>query len=695
MMPTQKKNVKLKICSLNVCLGLLNKLNYIAQLLNTKNIDLLFLQEAEIQKETDVQLYNIRNYLLEISPTLSKGKARTCVYIKNTLNYEIIPNEDVDLEIIKVKIQDTMIIGFYRIFKLISHPTHHAYLTSAIDEFKKTIYQRTIIIGDFNLDALRQHDSNYQSYGLFNLLNNFVMEYSMIRINYEPTWSRIIKDILKESLLDHAYTNDITNVEHSTEQLAISDHKLLCVNINCETNQQKSVTYVRDWSKYSKDLLKNKLNSINFNELILLDSTSLASVLNQVLGTILDDLCPILRAKSNIDKSLISPRLIKLTNKRKSMYKKYKRNKSEMTKKELKGVELKIKTILRDERVKKIRSKIKPNDQSSLWKAVKIAKNISVMDMPQTILYNNRSATTDQEKADIMMECFDSKTKTIVKNTKINNTVNNGKRQFLNLTDYRPYTSEIEVNKLLQTMTSKNCCGYDRIPMSLLVDGKDELSHIISVLFNKILNGDIIPELWKTSKIVPLFKKGAKNMSNNYRPISNICSIGKLFEKWILLRVNELEDKNNLSLTGIKQQGFKKKHSTLTAMLELQNEIAEHLDHDEYAAMISLDLSAAFDVVNHDLLIKRLRIKGLPTHLVNIIQDWLSKRKMYVDLNGKCSTFVNIDEGTLQGSVLGPVLFAIFISPIYETANLTTFADDNYLIEHDKDIKATIGKVKM
>ena len=685
----------LKVASLNLCLGLYNKLNYISQLLNTKKIDVLFLQETEIQSMTDTQMYNIRGYSLEISPTLNSGKARSCAYIKNTLNYKIIPNTDPHLELIKVKIQNTVLIGFYRTFKLVNHPTHLQYLESAIEELKNSIVQQTIIIGDFNLDALRQHDVRYQSYRLYNLLSEFLVESSMIRINNTPTWSRIVNDELRESLLDHIYTNDITKTDHHTEQLAISDHKLICVNINFKTKQSQSVTFIRDWSKYSKDVLRNRLSQCNFNELAELDSTSLASELNQRLGTILDDLCPILKVKSGVDKSLISPKLIKLTQKRKLLYNKFKKSRTTSNKNELKSIEKKIRSTLRDERVRKIRTKINPNDHSSLWKAVKVAKNISIIEMPQTIVYNNQPASTDQEKAHMMMDFFDTKIKNIVKNLKISQNVNNGKRQYLNLTHYNPNTDATEIKKLLQTMTSKNCCGYDRIPMSFLVDGREELSDIIAILFNKILDGDEIPELWKISKITPLYKKGAKNDANNYRPISNICSIGKLFEKWILLRVNELEESNNTCFTGTRQHGFKKKHSTLTAMMELQSEIAEHLDNNEYVAMVSLDLSAAFDVVNHNLLIKRLRIKGLPNHLINIVQNWLSRRMMYVDVNGKCSAFKDIDEGTLQGSVLGPVLFAMFISPIYETANLTTFADDNYLLEHDKDIGATIGKVKM
>ena len=134
-----------------------------------------------------------------------------------------------------------------------------------------------------------------------------------------------------------------------------------------------------------------------------------------------------------------------------------------------------------------MRTKIKPNDQALLWKAVKIAKNISITGIPKTIKYNNKSASNDQNKADIMMDCFEDKIKNITSNLKISNRVNNGRRTFLSHINYNRNTNEEEINKLLKSMVSKNCSGYDRIPMSFLVDGRDELLRIISTLFNKIL----------------------------------------------------------------------------------------------------------------------------------------------------------------------------------------------------------------
>ena len=132
-------------------------------------------------------------------------------------------------------------------------------------------------------------------------------------------------------------------------------------------------------------------------------------------------------------------------------------------------------------------------------------------------------------------------------------------------------------------------------------------------------------------KIVPIFKKGSKSNIENYRPIANQCSTSKIFEKLILKQIHYLESKNLLDFTGKQQHGFKKNKSTATAGLLLQSLIANATDLNQYALMASLDLSAAFDLVNVDLLIKRLRIIGLRMDLVKLVRVWLSDRKFYVE----------------------------------------------------------------
>ena len=141
----------------------------------------------------------------------------------------------------------------------------------------------------------------------------------------------------------------------------------------------------------------------------------------------------------------------------------------------------------------------------------------------------------------------------------------------------------------------------------------------MAVLFDKIYNTKAIPEQWLISKVIPIHKKGSISNIENYRPISNLCSTSKIFEKLILQRLQVLETQNKVDLTGKPQHGFKKKHSTTTASFIIQSLLARSLDDDNFALMASLDLSSAFDVVDVELLLERLQILGIPDDLVTLL----------------------------------------------------------------------------
>jgi hypothetical protein len=138
--------------------------------------------------------------------------------------------------------------------------------------------------------------------------------------------------------------------------------------------------------------------------------------------------------------------------------------------------------------------------------------------------------------------------------------------------------------------------------------------------------------------------------------VANQCSISLIFEKLILKQINYLESINGHDFTGKQQHGFKKNKSTLSAGILLQSLIARATDNNNYVLMASLDLSAAFDIVNVQLLLKRLKILGMPTDLINLIEVWLTERKFYVEVDGVCSRIYESNDGTIQGLVLGPIL---------------------------------------
>ena len=332
-----------------------------------------------------------------------------------------------------------------------------------------------------------------------------------------------------------------------------------------------------------------------------------------------------------------------------------------------------------------------PGNNHSLWAAVNTAKNLSSNHIPKNITKNG-IPINQHDTANVFAGYFHDKVRNIKTNTKIDNAVYNGKLKLL--VDNRFFMSEIDIKECLQTLKPKNCEGYDRIPVRILYDARDILIASLTTLFMKIYEQKAIPNQWKIAKVIPIFKKGSKNAVENYRPIANQCSTSKVFEKLILKQINYLESINKLDFTCKQQHGFKKNKSTSTAGLLLQSIIARATDSNNYVLMASLDLSAAFDLVNVNLLLKRLRILGLPTDLVKLIKVWLTERKFYVEINGLTSRLYDSDDGTVQGSVLGPILYAIFVSPLFDLTQLTNFADDNFVIEFNSQINVLIENME-
>ena len=118
------------------------------------------------------------------------------------------------------------------------------------------------------------------------------------------------------------------------------------------------------------------------------------------------------------------------------------------------------------------------------------------------------------------------------------------------------------------------------------------------------------------------------------------------------------------------------------------------MDEDQYVAMASLDLSAAFDVINIDLLLKRLEIMGMPGDLISLLESWLRDRLCYVEVRNNCSEYYNSNCGTVQGSILGPVLFNLYLSPLLEKEEMTSYADDSYLIKASKTKEIALQRLQ-
>jgi len=238
------------------------------------------------------------------------------------------------------------------------------------------------------------------------------------------------------------------------------------------------------------------------------------------------------------------------------------------------------------------------------------------------------------------------------------------------------FTTE-EIIQALARFKPKMSSGTDDIPAKIVKLSAPALIQSYKVLFNNILRTGIPPE-WKIAKVVGLPKKPKSYDVSNFRPISNLCSLEKLFERCVLGRLLRLDMDD---LVGDHQHGFRPLHSTVTCLLDLQSHITDGLDKGLHNITYTLDLTAAFDMLRRDLFLKT-HLGKLPDYLLWIMNDFLADRKFFVLHNDQISETKDLDVGCVQGSVLGPVLFNMYLSDIQQnlpSAKIYTYADDSYV----------------
>ena len=240
--------------------------------------------------------------------------------------------------------------------------------------------------------------------------------------------------------------------------------------------------------------------------------------------------------------------------------------------------------------------------------------------------------------------------------------------------------SNSDTVRMIKNVKLSNSKGHDGISSDLLKLLGNAISKSITLIINQSLRTGIFPDKLKIAKVIPIFKKDSKKLIKNYRPISVLPVISKIFE---MANHEQLSDYFTTNSLFCKQQyGFMKNASTELAALELIDRLLNQLNAQKIPTNLYLDLSKAFDSINHDILLDKLRYYGVTDGSIQLLKSYLSNRKQYVQIDGVMSSMQYIQTGIPQGSIVGPLLFSIYINDIVkctEKFNCILYADDTTL----------------
>ena len=705
----------LKLCHWNKGSSFLeNSMTEIEQIVAEYKPHILGISESNFYSYQNLEDVQINDYKLYLADTLNNAElniSRVAVYVHKDIVVKVRHDLMTDsfssiwLEVGLRRQKNFLVCNIYREWQHVNQVNQDSgSIVAQLARWESFLQKWEVaiaaelevhVLGDMNLNYFRFQSSPQSNHSsrlrpLINQLLDRIVPHGFSQLVTVETriWAN-----QEPSLLDHFWSNKPEKLRgvHAFYQAA-SDHKMIFAvrHTKGETSKPR-ITRKRCYKNFKPEEFISAVKKISwFDAYMTEDVEEAVLIVTEKLTTILNEMAPVKYIQS---RAKFAPWLSKETKDKIKARNNSQKIASESNLKEdwdeFKRQRNEINNILKSEKRSWQENKIKTfgSDTSSIWKNVKSWLGWTAGGPPSKLIENGSVFNKPSDLATIMNNFFINK----IKNLRQNLPQNPGDPLLLvqKLMENRTCNFSLtavhpdDVLKILGKLKGSSSTGIDDIDSNTLKLIKNEIYPVLTHIINLSISNKTFPHPWKQAKVIPLHKKNEVLYAKNYRPVSLLSVLSKVLERCIFVQVVDYLECNRLLHPS--HHGFRSNHSTLSALVQMFDTWVEAFEDDEVSAVIMLDMSAAFDTVDHDILLKKMDLYGFDHTAISWFRSYMTNRSQSVSIEGFLSQPQHLECGVPQGSILGPLLYILYTNDLPEAVHGHVSDDEDQLEDQHRD----------